>query len=174
MTYRAKKEITATVAHVSPTSPPEHWTHCTTPCFVKRAMWIERGCHLACFPKKTGAKPVCASARDWKGTLSCKMLTPTDQKLHARIQRSTDMTSHSVPLVQFNCWQKRISVAFVFMDLVSAFSSIPRTRNLQARVGPLAAPFLCRSQQARGTILSKVVSHHVSCPCCQQPQFVST
>ena len=47
--------------------------------------------------------------------------------------------------------------------------STPRTRTLRELVGPPAAPFLCRSEQARRTIVSKVVSPPPSCSCCERP-----
>ena len=48
--------------------------------------------------------------------------------------------------------------------------STPRIRTLRELVGPPAAPFLCRSEQARRTIVSKVVSPPPSCSCCERPQ----
>ena len=48
--------------------------------------------------------------------------------------------------------------------------STPRNRTLRKLVWPPAVPFLCRSKQARRTIVSKVVSPAPSYSCCQRTQ----
>ena len=159
----SKGEITATFAHMSlwktfgeDNLPPTLFNALATvyhPLFVKCAMWIERpiqwkGCHLAFFFKKSSTKPICAKMREIglapvpakclhrlnRNSLLTSLKNQFfDTQFGGIFKRGTDMASHRVRLVQSLCLQRRISVAFVFVDVVSAFYTTPRTNVVWSR-----------------------------------------